>query len=372
MKLVIEEDDESTRQALEALDLPPIYEIVVAPHGWPRTKPRALNIALSLVAGAYVAIFDAEDIPAPRQLRDAAERFLRAPPQTACLQAQLAIDNVEDSWLTRLFAIEYAGLFDVLTHGLAGLRLPIPLGGTSNHFRTDVLRQICGWDPWNVTEDADLGLRLNRLGYHSETLVSTTSEEAPAELKAWLTQRRRWSKGWMQTFITLSRNPAALRREVGWSGVAVYALMMINLVVGPLLWPLLTGVTILDLARFGAPRPDGIVSAVAATLWLSVAAFGAGSIVWIALLGMKRRKLLRLWLFLPLLAPYYLLISAASWAALYDLIMRPFHWHKTEHGLARSSWNKSQALAVATARLGARKRTDLQFAPLRRRRPATS
>ncbi|ACK51805.1 glycosyl transferase family 2 [Methylocella silvestris BL2] len=370
IKLVIEEDDDATRLALEALDLPPIYEIVVAPRGWPRTKPRALNIALSLVAGEYVAIFDAEDVPAPQQLRDAAERFLRAPPQTACLQAQLAIDNIEDSWLTRLFAIEYAALFDVVTHGLADLRLPIPLGGTSNHFRTDVLRKICGWDPWNVTEDADLGLRLDRFGYRSETLVSTTREEAPAEIKAWITQRRRWSKGWMQTFVTLSRNPAALRKEVGWSGVMVYALMMINLVIGPLFGPFLTGVVIVDLARFGLPHPDNIISAVAATLWLSVAAFGAGSIVWIALLGMKRRKLLRLWLFLPLLLPYYILISAASWAALYDLIMRPFHWHKTEHGLAKSSWKKSQALAAAAARLGARKSADLPFAPLARRRPA--
>jgi hypothetical protein len=168
--LVIEADDLATRRALTALKLPPSYEIIVAPHGWPRTKPRALNVALPLVRGEFVAIFDAEDAPAPRQLRDAAERFLRAPPRTACLQAQLCIDNTG----TRLFAIEYAVLFDVMLQGMSSLRLPLALGGSSNHFRTAVLRDICAWDAWNVTEDADIGLRLARLGYRCETLQSTT------------------------------------------------------------------------------------------------------------------------------------------------------------------------------------------------------
>ena len=136
--------------------------------------------------------------PLPGQLREAAERFLRAPRELACLQARLAIDNIEDSWLTRLFAIEYAVLFDVLNPGLAGLGLPLPLGGSSNHFRTEVLREVCGWDAWNVTEDADLGLRLARFGYGVGILPSSTQEEAPALIDAWLTQRRRWSKGWMR------------------------------------------------------------------------------------------------------------------------------------------------------------------------------
>ena len=215
IKLVIEHDDHATRLAIEALNLPPTYETVVAPEGWPRTKPRALNIALPLARGELLVIFDAEDMPAPGQLRQAAERFLRAPRELACLQARLAIDNIEDFWLTRLFAIEYAVLFDVLNPGLAGLGLPLPLGGSSNHFRTSVLREICGWDAWNVTEDADLGLRLARQGYRVDILRSCTQEEAPARLDAWLTQRRRWSKGWMQTFITLTRDPRRVALELG-------------------------------------------------------------------------------------------------------------------------------------------------------------
>jgi glycosyltransferase XagB len=198
IKLVIEHDDRATCRAIQALKLPAIYETVVAPKGWPRTKPRALNIALPQLRGELAVVYDAEDIPAPSQLREAAERFLRAPRKLACLQARLAIDNSEDSWLTRLFAIEYAMLFDVLNPGYAGLGLPVPLGGSSNHFRTEVLRDVCGWDAWNVTEDADLGLRLARFGYRVGILSSTTQEEAPARLDAWLKQRRRWSKGWMR------------------------------------------------------------------------------------------------------------------------------------------------------------------------------
>ncbi len=353
-KLVIEEDDHATRRALEALALPASYEIIVAPRGWPRTKPRALNIALSLIRGEFVAVFDAEDVPAPRQLRDAAERFLREPGSVACLQAQLSIDNVEDSWLTRLFAIEYAALFDVTNHGLTDLGLPLPLGGSSNHFRVDVLRAIGAWDAWNVTEDADLGLRLARFGYRSRTLPSTTQEEAPALLRAWMKQRRRWCKGWTQTFITLSRDPARLVSETGLGGAGVVSLMMVNMVLAPLLWPPLTALMIYQLAVAGLPQPASALELVSATLWMSAAAFGAGSVVWLALLGMKRRNLIGLWPSLPLLLPYYLLISTAAWAALYDLASKPFHWHKTEHGLARSSRRTGRKLAAARALAGSR------------------
>lgn len=349
IKLVLEDDDLATRRALEALALGPAYEIVVAPPGWPRTKPRALNIALPLLRGDFVAIFDAEDAPDPSQLREAAERFRRAPRALACLQARLAIDNIDDSWLTRLFAIEYAVLFDVLHQGMAGLQLPIPLGGSSNHFRTDVLREVGGWDAWNVTEDADLGLRLARFGYLTATIATTTREEAPAFLSTWLKQRRRWSKGWMQTFVTLSRNPRRLLGEVGMAKAFVLVLMMTNLVIVPLFWPLFTGFTIYDLATGGLPSPSYGFALVQATLWISVVVFGAGSTLWLALLGMKRRKLLGLWPYLPLILPYYFLMSIAAWAAFHDLIRRPYHWHKTEHGLARSSRQNGRGLAPRAA-----------------------
>jgi cellulose synthase/poly-beta-1,6-N-acetylglucosamine synthase-like glycosyltransferase len=348
IKLVIEHDDCPTRRAIEALHLPANYEIVVAPAGWPRTKPRALNVALPLVRGELLVIFDAEDAPAPGQLREAAERFLRAPRKLACLQARLAIDNIEDSWLTRLFAIEYAVLFDVLNPGLAGLGLPLPLGGSSNHFRTEVLREVCGWDAWNVTEDADLGLRLARFGYGVGVLPSSTEEEAPALINAWLRQRRRWSKGWMQTFITLARNPLRLVEELGAVNSLALALMMSGLVIAPPLWPFFTALMVHDLWA-GLPSPASALELLEAVLWMSAVLFGAASILWLAILGMSRRKLLGLWPFLPLLPCYYLLTSAAAWMAIYDLILRPYHWHKTEHGLAKTSRQSLSARAATAA-----------------------
>jgi glycosyltransferase XagB len=345
IKLVIEHDDRETRRAIEALHLPPTYELVVAPPGSPRTKPRALNIALPLLQGELLTIFDAEDAPAPSQLREAAERFLRAPRKLACLQARLAIDNIEDSWLTRLFAIEYAVLFDVINPGYAALRMPLPLGGSSNHFRTEVLRDVCGWDAWNVTEDADLGLRLARLGFDIGILPSSTLEEAPARLGAWLKQRRRWSKGWMQTVITLTRDPGRIIGELGLVNSFALALMLISLVAAPPLWPFFAALTVYDL-RAGLPSPASALELIAAVLWMSALVFGAGSILWLSLLGMERRKLLGLWPFLPLLPVYYLLTSIAAWMALYDLVLRPYHWHKTEHGLAKTSRQKMIAAGM--------------------------
>lgn len=193
---MIEEDDRETLSALSGAGHRPGREILLAPAGLPRTKPRALNVALPLVRGQFVAVFDAEDVPDPLQIKMAAQRFASAPEKLGCLQARLAIDNTGDGWLARLFAIEYAALFDVINVGFGALRLPFPLGGSSNHFRTDILRKIGGWDAWNVTEDADIGLRLARFGYYAETFHSTTHEEAPTRLGAFLSQRRRWCKGW--------------------------------------------------------------------------------------------------------------------------------------------------------------------------------
>ncbi|GAG06077.1 unnamed protein product, partial [marine sediment metagenome] len=178
IKLVFEEDDHETIDAVRALELPGYFEIIVVPPCNPRTKPKALNFALPFARGELLVIYDAEDIPDADQLRRAALAFHRAPEDLACMQAALAYYNADRNWLTRQFAIEYAGLFDVILPKLAISGLPVPLGGTSNHFRTAILREAGGWDPYNVTEDADLGIRLGRMGYRVEMLASTTLEEA--------------------------------------------------------------------------------------------------------------------------------------------------------------------------------------------------
>ena len=214
IKLVIEAGDEETLRAIVAQRLPPRYDVIVVPPGKPRTKPRALNVALDVARGELVCVYDAEDEPAPDQLRRAAARFAEEPTLDV-LQGKLAIANWRDGWLSFMFAVEYAVLFELINPGLSALELPVALGGTTNHFRAATLRRVGGWDAWNVTEDADLGLRLARFGARVGALDSLTVEEAPNDFGNWFRQRTRWQKGWMQTTIVHTREPLRLFRELG-------------------------------------------------------------------------------------------------------------------------------------------------------------
>ncbi len=337
IKLVIEIDDHATRAALESLHLPARYQIIIAPDGAPRTKPRALNIGLALARGRQIVVYDAEDEPEPDQLRKAAAAFAALPPNVACLQARLAIDNTSDGWLPKLFAMEYAALFDAFNPGLARLGAPVPLGGTSNHFRTGALHRIGGWDARNVTEDVDLGLRLARHGYLVEALDSTTHEEAPASLKAWMNQRRRWFKGWMQTLLTHSRSPARLRGELGGARTLAALGLVAGALIGPMLGPGFAIAAWEAAMRGQLLSPGAPVELAASTLWCALWTIGIACGLWSAILGMARRGLIGLAPWLVLTPVYWLLLSVAAWRALIDLLVNPYYWAKTSHGHARSS-----------------------------------
>ncbi|MGA7425049.1 MAG: glycosyltransferase family 2 protein [Rhodoplanes sp.] len=337
IKLVLEPDDHATRAALQAIRLGQPYELVIAPAVGPRTKPKALNAALPFARGAFVTVFDAEDRPEADQLRRALEAFLSHDERLACVQAQLTIDNTRDSWLTRMFTAEYAGLFDVLLPGLARLRLPLPLGGSSNHFRTAVLRVIGGWDAHNLTEDADLGMRLARCGYVSAVIASTTYEEAPARFFAWLKQRRRWFQGWMQTWIVHMRAPFRLMRELGLSGFITLQLVVGGTVLAALVHPVFLAALALDLAtaapRFGENHAEIMLS----SLYWSTLIGGYTTSAALGLVGLARRRLMSTAWVLLLVPVHWLLLSLAAWQALWKLVRDPYRWDKTEHGLARTS-----------------------------------
>jgi glycosyltransferase XagB len=332
---VVEEDDKQTEAALRKYGPRAPHQIVVAPAGSPKTKPRAMNIAAPFAQGELLTIYDAEDLPEPRQLRRAAALFARVPPEVACLQATLCIDNGAQNLLAAHFALDYAALFDVFNKGLSVMGLPMFLGGTSNHFRTEALRRLGFWDAYNVTEDADLGLRLARAGFQIRTFDSHTCEEAPTKLKALLHQRSRWLKGWMQTAIVHCRNPKRFVGDLGPIRAAATVAMFAGGLVGPLLGLPLTCVLLFDCAYRDLLAPNSDLEIALATLWCFLALSGAASIVWPLLLGMRRRGLSRLWPAL-LLAPFWqLMLTAAAWRALSELWTEPFHWRKTEHGLAR-------------------------------------
>lgn len=335
IKIVIEADDEETREALAAVDMPGFVEVLVAPPGLPRTKPRALNVALPLARGRFTVIYDAEDVPDRDQLRLAAAVFARLPQEVACLQARLTIDNTDDSWLTRLFTIEYAALFDVFNPGLADIGSPILLGGTSNHFRTSALTRVRGWDAWNVTEDADLGIRLARFGYRIGDLPSSTLEEAPITLRAWMAQRTRWMKGFVQTCISHSRHPGVALSQLGaWRFYGALALTL-GTVLSALGYPFFTALFGLLWLRGSMDLSSWEAAWYSVSLTLFVS--GAAAIVVPACLGLHRRRLWRLLPWILALPAYYSLVSLAAWRGLWELATAPFRWNKTTHGLARTS-----------------------------------
>ncbi|MCV9937946.1 glycosyltransferase [Boseaceae bacterium BT-24-1] len=349
--ILVEEIDWGLRRALAARELPPFMQIVVVPRGLPQTKPRALNLALAEARGELFTIFDAEDVPDPRQLRLAAARFLRSDSELVCLQAHLVIDNPDDGWLAGCFALEYAGLFDVLNPGLLQSGLPIMLGGTSNHFRTEALRRIGGWDPWNVTEDADIGFRLVRAGGYMADLPCRTLEEAPHHLPAWLKQRRRWLKGHLQTLISHLLRPGRFLDEAGFTGALTLLALLLGTLLGTLFYPLFIAMTVMAVFDGSLFSPRSPLELLCSSLALGLAGSGICAAFLVPALGAWRRGATDLWCWLPALPVYYLLASLAAWLAFYDYVHDRFGWHKTVHGLARSSRYRNRA-QPATPRAG--------------------
>lgn len=340
IKLVCEAGDSDTIAALRAANPGPAFEIVEVPALLPVTKPKALAYALNGARGEFTVIYDAEDRPHPGQLREAWRRFRSNPETLACLQAPLHIVNGRDSPCCALFALEYAALFRSLLPMLARAGLPLPLGGTSNHFRTRILREAGGWDPFNVTEDADLGLRLHRLGYRSGVISLPTLENAPARFRVWLNQRTRWYKGWMQTWLVMMRAPLGLAREIGWRASAAFHLLIGGMILSSLIHPLLILLVVNAIATF----VRGDAAGGAQSLLLGLDMFNLIGSYWIVRqMGMKRMSARERadtgWrqLALPL---YWLALSFAAWRALPELIRKPFFWSKTPH----TPWSRETQL----------------------------
>ncbi len=330
--ITVEADDAETRHAAETLATPDTMRVVVAPPGTPRTKPRALNIALAQARGDVVTVFDAEDRPHPQQLQAAAAAFAAAGPDLACVQAPLGWYNSDENWLTRQFALEYAAQFHVIMPALARWGWPLPLGGTSNHFRRAALHAVGGWDAHNVTEDADMGFRLAAFGYRADVIAPGTLEEATTTRAAWTRQRSRWIKGFMQTWAVHMRDPLGLARRGGWRSLICLQLtigfsVVASLAHAPLLLAFighgLWAVAAPDTANLGAGPLLVMTTAFAAsvaTAALGAARAGLGSLAWSAVSS----------------PAYWLLHTPAAVRAALCMIRHPFHWEKTTHGVSQA------------------------------------
>jgi glycosyltransferase XagB len=334
IKIVLEANDRDTIEAARSLGLEGVFEIIIVPRSLPQTKPKACNFALRFARGKYLVIYDAEDRPEPDQLRKVVATFRRSPPNTACLQCRLNYHNASENWLTRMFTLDYTLWFDQVLPGLERLGMPIPLGGTSNHFRIDVLRELHAWDPFNVTEDADLGIRIGERGYRVGVVDSTTYEEASCRTGQWVRQRSRWMKGYMQTLLVHTRRPLQLIRKTGLLGFLGFVFFIGGTVLAGLLNPVFWAFYGIWLVARAADF-DPLFPQFLLFLCLFNLLAGNGAFTYLVMLGPIRRGWLNLIPFSFTLLAYWVLISVAAYRGLWQLIRDPFYWEKTQHGLSR-------------------------------------
>jgi len=334
IKLLLEEGDTETIEAAKKLQLESIFEIVRVPPSQPQTKPKACNYGLHFAQGEYVTIYDAEDKPEPDQLKKVVLAFRKAPANVACIQCRLNYYNRDENWLTRMFTLEYSTWFDLLLPGLEALRIPIPLGGTSNHFKTETLRSLLAWDPYNMTEDADLGVRMTQKGLTVQVVNATTFEEANTRLGNWIRQRSRWIKGYLQTYLVHMRTPGKLYRSLGHVGFWGFQFFIggtvICVLLNPVLWLLFFGWAVGLVGGLDVYFPPWVVS-----FSLFNLLFGNAAMIYFFMLGAYKRGYYTLLLHALTAPAYWALMSIAGYKGLWQLIHNPFYWEKTQHGISR-------------------------------------
>ncbi|KKU81824.1 MAG: Glycosyltransferase, group 2 family protein [Parcubacteria group bacterium GW2011_GWA1_47_8] len=346
---LLEENDQETVEKIRAADLPAHFEIVVVPHSNPKTKPKAMNYGLKKARGEYVVIYDAEDVPEPDQLKKAVLAFAKIDRTVACVQAKLNFYNPKQNILTRVFTAEYSLWFDLVLPGLQSISAPIPLGGTSNHFRVSVLRSLGGWDAFNVTEDCDLGMRLSRRGLKTAIIESTTYEEANSHLINWYNQRSRWIKGYMQTYFVHMRSPRALYREGKLRDLLFFQLIVggkvVSLFINPLMW-------IITITYFTFRAQTGVFIESffpGPILYIGVFSLIFGNFLYLYyyMVGCARREYHGITKYIFLVPLYWLGMSLAAWRAAYEVVVKPHYWAKTQHGLHLSKEARAKASVAA-------------------------
>lgn len=339
--LLLEEDDEETINAASKLKLPSYIRTVIVPDSQPKTKPKACNYGLALAKGEYVVVYDAEDEPDIRQLKKAYLGFQKLDEKVFCLQSKLNYFNPNHNILTRLFTAEYSLWFDVILPGLQSIDATIPLGGTSNHFRTKQLKGLHAWDPFNVTEDCDLGVRLFKKGYKTAIIDSTTYEEANGRIKSWIKQRSRWIKGYYQTYLVHMREPVSFFKKHGIQALIfqlVIGMRMTFILINPILW--ITTLSYFTLYSLVGPAIQSVYPALVFYIAVFSLVFGNFMYLYNYMIGCAKRNHWSLVKYVYLVPFYWLLTSIAAIIAAYQLVVKPHYWEKTQHGINLSKNSK--------------------------------
>lgn len=333
--LLLEENDQRTIDEARNISVPKYFKIIIVPHSQPKTKPKALNYGLKFAKGKLAVIYDAEDIPEKDQLKKAYLAFKKIDKTAVCVQAKLNYYNPNQNLLTKLFTAEYSLWFDLTLTGLQSIDAPIPLGGTSNHFLIPELKKLKGWDPFNVTEDCDLGIRLAKRGFKTKIFNSTTFEEANSHYLNWVRQRSRWIKGYIQTYLVHMRKPEEFFATIKKPDILTFQLIIgtkiLSMFVNPLMW--LSTVSYFLFRPWVGPLIESFYHPL--TLYLGVFCLAAGNFIYIYyyMIGLAKRnhyEIIKYVFFIPF---YWCGVSIAAWKALYEMVYKPHYWSKTVHGL---------------------------------------
>lgn len=365
VQLLLEEDDKETIEHIKNFNLPSYFQIVVVPHSLPKTKPKACNYGLRFATGEYAVIYDAEDIPDVLQLKKAVVAFQRSTENIACIQAKLNYYNKSQNLLTRLFTAEYSLWFDLILTGLQSIKAPIPLGGTSNHFKVDKLKEVKGWDSFNVTEDCDLGIRLAKKGYYTAIIDSVTLEEANSDYFNWINQRSRWIKGYIQTYLVHMRNPRELLKNGFRAHFITFQLVVggkiLSLFINPFMW-FLTALYF-SLRAIVGPTIEQFFPGPIFYMGVFSLIFGNFLYIYYYMIGCAKREQYDLIKFIFLIPFYWLSMSYAAWKGLIQLISNPHYWPKTVHGL---HLQKEAKETVPKVMVSAKEELGGQFLPARK------
>lgn len=352
--LILEEDDKETIRHIRQQNLPSYFQIVIVPSSQPKTKPKACNYGLLHATGEYTVIYDAEDVPDPLQLKKAVLAFKKGGKEVACIQAKLNFYNPHQNLLSRMFTAEYSLWFDLVLTGLQSINAPIPLGGTSNHFKTAMLKKLKGWDSFNVTEDCDLGMRLVKAGYKTAIVDSITLEEANSSYSNWIKQRSRWIKGYMQSYLVHTRNLREFKSTFKKPNIITFQLVVggkvLSMFINPLMW-IITLAYFMFRAHIGTFIESFFPSWV---LYMGVFSLVVGNFLYVYyyMIGCAKHGHDELVKYVFLVPFYWLFMSMAAWLAVYKLFTAPHHWAKTTHGLHIKNKNAvSQAHKVIGEKL---------------------
>lgn len=334
--LILEEDDQETINKVKSMKLPAYFRTIIVPDAQPKTKPKACNYALKKAKGEYAVIYDAEDVPDPLQLKKSIVAFQALRKQNiVCLQAKLNYYNPEQNLLTRFFTAEYSLWFDVILPGMHSVNAPIPLGGTSNHFKVSDLKLLSGWDPFNVTEDCDLGMRLVKYGYRTMILDSTTYEEANSDVGNWFRQRSRWIKGYIQTYLVHMRSPREFLSDWNNPNLLFFQFIVggkvLSLLINPIMW--ITTIVYFTLRSTAGAFIESLF--IGPVFYLGLVALVAGNFMYLYyyMIGNAKREQWSLIKYCYLIPIYWLMMSISAWKAFYQIIAKPHYWEKTVHGL---------------------------------------